>query len=62
MTPTLLVKDGDTVLATGSPGGSTIITTVFQVVVNTIDHGMALPDAVSQPPLSSPVAAGPDNP
>ena len=49
MTPTLLVKDGDTVLATGSPGGSTIITTVFQVVVNTIDHGMALPDAVSQP-------------
>ena len=49
MTPTLLVKDGRTVLATGSPGGSTIITTVLQVVVNTVDHGMALSEAVSQP-------------
>ena len=49
MTPTLVVKDGQTVLATGSPGGSTIITTVLQVVVNTIDHGMAVSDAVGAP-------------
>ena len=49
MTPTLAVKDGATVLATGSPGGSTIITTVLQVIVNTIDHGMSLADAVGQP-------------
>ncbi len=49
MTPTLLVKDGQTVLATGSPGGSTIITTVLQVVVNTIDHGMDVADAVGAP-------------
>lgn len=49
MTPTLVVKDGQTILATGSPGGSTIITTVFQVVVNTIDHGMTVSDAVGAP-------------
>ena len=49
MTPTLLVKDGEVVLATGSPGGSTIITTVLQVVVNTIDHGMGVADAVGAP-------------
>ncbi|MEZ5597863.1 MAG: gamma-glutamyltransferase [Pseudomonadales bacterium] len=47
MTPTLVVKDGRTVLATGSPGGSTIITTTLQVIVNVIDHGMDLSDAVS---------------
>ncbi len=49
MTPTLLVKDGGVVLATGSPGGSTIITTVLQVVVNMIDHGMSVADAVGAP-------------
>ena len=49
MTPTLLVKDGEVVLATGSPGGSTIITTVLQVLVNTIDHGMSVADAVRAP-------------
>ena len=40
MTPTILFKDGRAVLATGSPGGSRIITTVLQVVMNVIDHGM----------------------
>ncbi len=49
MTPTILLKDDQAVLVTGSPGGSTIITTVFQVVVNTIDHRMKLRDAVGQP-------------
>ena len=49
MTPTLVTREGQTVLATGSPGGSTIITTVLQVVVNTIDHGMAVSDAVGAP-------------
>lgn len=49
MTPTLVVKDGETLLATGSPGGSTIITTVLQVIVNLIDHGMRLSDAVGRP-------------
>jgi gamma-glutamyltranspeptidase/glutathione hydrolase len=50
MSPTLLLSaKGDPVLVTGSPGGSTIITTVLQVLVNTIDHEMALRDAVGQP-------------
>ena len=49
MTPTLVVQDGDILLVTGSPGGSTIITTVLQVVMNLIDHGMDLSDAVGRP-------------
>lgn len=49
MTPTIVAKDGQPVLITGSPGGSTIITTTFQVVVNTIDHEMTLSDAVGRP-------------
>ena len=36
-------------LATGSPGGSTIITTVLQVVINVLDHGMDVSDAVGMP-------------
>ena len=49
MTPALVVRDGKVALATGSPGGSTIITTVLQIIVNTIDHGMAVSDAVGAP-------------
>ena len=49
MTPTLVLKDGEPVLVTGSPGGSTIITTVLQVVTNVIDHGMAVAAAVAAP-------------
>ena len=49
MTPTIVVKDGAPFLVTGSPGGSTIITTVLQVVTNVIDHGMDLAAAVSRP-------------
>src|SRR3546814_4672580 len=40
MTPTILLKEGKPFLATGSPGGSRIITTVLQVVLNVVDHGM----------------------
>ena len=49
MTPTLVLKDGEPVLVTGSPGGSTIITTVLQVVTNIIDHGMDVAAAVAAP-------------
>ena len=49
MTPTIVSKDGEVVLVTGSPGGSTIITTVLQVIVNVVDHEMALSDAVAAP-------------
>ena len=51
MTPTIVLKDGEPVFVTGSPGGSTIITTVLQVVVNVIDHGMGLDEAVAAPRL-----------
>ena len=49
MTPTLVLKDGEPVLVTGSPGGSTIITTVLQVVTNVIDHSMDVAAAVAAP-------------
>ena len=49
MSPTIVSRDDELVLVTGSPGGSTIITTVLQVVVNTIDHEMDINDAVGLP-------------
>ena len=49
MSPTLVVKDGMPILVTGSPGGSTIITTVLQVIINFLDHKMPLHDAVGFP-------------
>ena len=51
MTPTIVLRDGSPFLVTGSPGGSTIITTVLQVVVNVLDHQMDLGDAVAAPRL-----------
>lgn len=47
MAPTVVTRDNKPFLITGSPGGSTIITTVFQVIVNTIDHQMSIDSAVS---------------
>ena len=49
MTPTIVLRDGKTILALGSPGGSTIITSVFQVIVNVIDHDMSATEAVVAP-------------
>ena len=49
MTPTIILKDGKPFLVTGSPGGSRIITAVLQVIVNVIDRGMAIADAVAAP-------------
>lgn len=51
MTPTIVFKDDKPVLVTGAPGGSRIITTVLQVIVNTIDGHMSIGDAVSAPRL-----------
>jgi len=42
MTPTIVLRDGRPFLATGSPGGSRIITTVLQVISNVVDHGMTI--------------------
>jgi len=49
MTPTILEKDGKLFLVVGSPGGSTIITTVFQTILNVIEFGMSIQDAVNAP-------------
>jgi gamma-glutamyltranspeptidase/glutathione hydrolase len=49
MSPTILLKDGRPFLVTGSPGGSRIITAVLQVILNVIDRGMSIADAVSEP-------------
>ncbi|OQY26826.1 MAG: hypothetical protein B6244_12625 [Candidatus Cloacimonetes bacterium 4572_55] len=49
MTPTILLKDGDPALIIGSPGGPRIITTVLQVVMNLIDHGLDIQSAVDAP-------------
>ena len=52
MSPTIILKDGDPYLALGSPGGSTIITTVLQTIVNRVDLGMGIPDAIAAPRAS----------
>ncbi|GAA4699025.1 gamma-glutamyltransferase [Nocardioides conyzicola] len=49
MSPTIVLKKGKPFLAVGSPGGSTIITTVLQVLVNRLDLGMTLPRAIAAP-------------
>jgi gamma-glutamyltranspeptidase/glutathione hydrolase len=51
MTPTIVMKDGKPYLVTGSPGGSRIISTVLQVIVNALDHEMPLADAIAAPRL-----------
>ena len=49
MSPTLVLKDGRLVMATGSPGGSTIISTVLQIILNVIDHGLNVAEAENAP-------------
>jgi gamma-glutamyltranspeptidase/glutathione hydrolase len=61
--PTIVLKHGKPVLAVGSPGGATIITTVLQTLVNRIDFHLTLPQAVAEPRASSrnltPISAEP---
>lgn len=49
MTPSLLVKDNQVELVVGTPGGSTIITSIFQVITNLFDFDMPLQQAVAAP-------------
>ncbi len=49
MSPSIIAKDGKLVAVVGSPGGRTIINTVLQVVLNVIDFGMTMQDAVNAP-------------
>jgi gamma-glutamyltranspeptidase/glutathione hydrolase len=52
MSPTIVLKNGKPFLALGSPGGSMIITTVLQLLVDRIDLGMTLPQAMADPRAS----------
>jgi gamma-glutamyltranspeptidase/glutathione hydrolase len=49
MSPTLVLKDGKLLMATGSPGGSTIISTVLQIILNVVDHGLNVAEAENAP-------------
>ena len=52
MSPTIVFRDGRPVLAIGSPGGATIITTVLQILVEHLDLGRSLPEAIAAPRVS----------
>jgi gamma-glutamyltranspeptidase / glutathione hydrolase len=49
MSPTMVFRDGELELVTGSPGGSRIITTVLQIILNVIDHGLNVAEAEDAP-------------
>jgi gamma-glutamyltranspeptidase/glutathione hydrolase len=49
MTPTIILKDGEPFIIIGSPGGSTIITVVLQVILNCIDFNMNIREAIEAP-------------
>ncbi len=49
MTPTIVTKDGKLVMVVGSPGGSRIITITLEAIVNVIDHGMTIQEAIDAP-------------
>jgi gamma-glutamyltranspeptidase/glutathione hydrolase len=53
MSPSILFKGDEPIAAYGSPGGSTIINSVFQITLNLIDHGMSIQDAIDAPRISS---------
>lgn len=49
MSPTIVTKDGKPYIVAGSPGGSRIISIVVQVILNVVDHGMTIQEAVNAP-------------
>jgi gamma-glutamyltranspeptidase/glutathione hydrolase len=51
MTPTIVLKDGKLFMVTGSPGGSTIISTTLESILNVVDFGMNMQQAVDAPRL-----------
>ncbi|MGW2594081.1 gamma-glutamyltransferase [Streptomyces sp. NPDC001515] len=57
ISPTIVLKDGRPVLALGSPGGATIITTVLQTLIGAVDRGLPLVDAIAAPRASQRNAA-----
>jgi gamma-glutamyltranspeptidase / glutathione hydrolase len=53
MTPTIVMDTSGPIFALGSPGGPTITTTVMQVLLNVLEHGMSLEEAVKAPRIYS---------
>ena len=49
MSPTIVTRNGDLYLVVGSPGGRTIINTTMQLILNVVDHGMNIQEAVDAP-------------
>ena len=49
MTPTIVLKDNKPLLVVGTPGGTTIPTSVFQTIVNVIDFDQSISDAIDNP-------------
>lgn len=49
MSPTIITKDGQLYMVVGTPGGASIISTVFQTILNVVDHGMTMQEAVAAP-------------
>jgi gamma-glutamyltranspeptidase / glutathione hydrolase len=58
MAPAIVFRGREPVAAYGSPGGSTIINSVFNVTLNLVDHGMSIQQAINAPRLSATSAAG----
>lgn len=58
MAPTIVFRDGKPWLVTGTPGGSTIPNTLFQVIVNAVDHGMNVAEATQTPRIHQDGATG----
>ena len=52
MSPTIVLKDGKPILALGSPGGASIITTVLQILLERLDLGRTLPGAIATARIS----------
>jgi gamma-glutamyltranspeptidase/glutathione hydrolase len=57
MTPTIVEKNGKLFMVVGTPGGSTIITSVFQTILNVIEFDMSMQGAVSRQTFPPPMAA-----
>ncbi len=53
MTPTIVEKEGELYMVVGTPGGTTIITSVFQTILNVVEHGMTMQEAVEAKRLHS---------
>ena len=49
MTPTIVLRDGEVFMVIGSPGGPKIINVVLQVILNVVDHGMNIQQAIEMP-------------